>query len=131
MLPLKKEVYIDPVVMTLLKDMSVSNNNKVGILRVKNATMILESLFDFELSKDNFEKLPKNEPRYILLRSQKIRHKDHLPQKLILFYWCPRLAILKDKIEYTSARTSLLNALPRGSYTLFLNNIRGLMRLTR
>ena len=60
---------------------------------------------------------------------------QELPERelgvLILGYWCPKLAILNDKVEYTSARVSLLKSLPRGSHIYFIRDSSELMKIVR
>lgn len=131
MLMLKKEINIDPVVVALLNDMLLSDKNKHCVLKVKNSIMTVESVFDLHLRKESFYKLPMEEPRYILFQSQKIHSINSFSHRLMLCYWCPKLAILNDKIEYTSARTALLKILPRGSYIFFLRDSMDLIKLVR
>ncbi|HAT4986193.1 TPA: hypothetical protein I9786_004655 [Serratia marcescens] len=128
---IKKEINIDPITVALLNDMLLSDKNKFCVLKVKNLVMEVESIFDFHLRKEIVYKLPIKEPRYLLFRSQKIHSVNYLSHRLILGYWCPKLAILNDKIEYTSARVALLKSLPRGSHIYFIRDSGELMKMVR
>lgn len=128
---IKKEINIDPITVALLNDMLLSDKNKFCVLKVKNLVMEVESIFDFHLRKESLYKLPIKEPRYVLFRSQKFHSINYLSHRLILGYWCPKLAILNDNVEYTSARASLLKSLPRGSYICFIRDSSELMKIVR
>lgn len=128
---IKKEINIDPVTVALLNDMLLSDKNKFCVLKVKNLVMEVESIFDFHLRKESVYKPPTKEPRYLLFRTHKFHSVNYLSHRLILGYWCPKLAILNDKVEYTSARASLLKFLPRGSHIYFIRDSSELMKIVR